>query len=119
MTKHRQEGSQSQGPNRLTLHLTSHGHLPPFPLPAPPLLLEGWVTPASISQQKPKEAQGCCPRNPDYKVIGQAVCFSYNPKIPLGNPMETLGTLTAEDKAPMLHYLGSKSNYGSTAPNPA
>lgn len=33
--------------------------------------------------------------------------------------METLGTPMAEDKAPVVQYLGSKGNYESTAPNPA
>ena len=44
-----------------------------LPCPPPPSASKAWARPASISQKKPGEAQGCCPRNPDERMAGWAL----------------------------------------------
>lgn len=57
-------------------------------------LQKAWVKPASVSQRKPEEAQGCCPRNPDQRMAGW-VLFVF-PVIRKSHKGESRGTLSCQ-----------------------
>lgn len=95
-----------------------------YPFPAPPLLSKAWKRPASISQQT-EEAQGCCPRNPDYRMAGWALfVFPVIRKSHWGDHRGSLSCCggwdldysppapSEEDRVPTLHYSGRQKKLG-------